>query len=373
MGQRPTCFREIIQNSWKFLMENLDVDRVAVRLYGEGILTSGDFVAIMTRKDPTERKVILLAKLSLRIVPGNIQKFFEVLEMEEQRAACDELHKAWMAIEGGEDKAFQLQASNGTTGNRCTQTTMKQNPSTMTMAEEEIKTESEVYKVDHHDEFVSKLKLGDIICTNLRENFPKLYHAGIYCGPRKGAHPVLMEFLKLDLNLVCPDCNQDLVLKDCDHNVHIVADLTYIDDGAGGLAVLGPLASSRKRTSNSQTKFGLSVLKCFMKDAGAFKFNFLDKGGKKVGEGKDPLAIDEILRRALKAVTDPSYRKEYDLLSFNCEHFASWCRYGEKSSLQVEKFVQSLKAAGSIIFAMITIFLVATKGGTPNKKQKPDD
>lgn len=45
-----------------------------------------------------------------------------------------------------------------------------------------------------------------------------------------------------------------------------------------------------------------------------------------------PFSKAEIVRRAKKRLG----RHEYDLLKNNCEHFATWCRYGKAMSKQVE-------------------------------------
>jgi hypothetical protein len=52
---------------------------------------------------------------------------------------------------------------------------------------------------------------------------------------------------------------------------------------------------------------------------------------------------EEIVRRARRFVNE--LRGEYDLLSFNCEHFARWCATGELESKQVRT---GLAIAGTI-------------------------
>ena len=61
----------------------------------------------------------------------------------------------------------------------------------------------------------------------------------------------------------------------------------------------------------------------------------------------------ETVRRALSAVG--SEKGKYAMPWNNCEHFANWCRYGEKRSSQVEHF---LAAAGGIgLLTMAGAFL----------------
>lgn len=60
----------------------------------------------------------------------------------------------------------------------------------------------------------------------------------------------------------------------------------------------------------------------------AIKNNDMDKKGR-----FSPSQVDEILKRAFGKVGPASY----DLVFHNCEHFASWCRYGIERSDQVKK------------------------------------
>jgi len=45
---------------------------------------------------------------------------------------------------------------------------------------------------------------------------------------------------------------------------------------------------------------------------------------------------DTVIRRALSVENDVIEWDEYDLVSNNCEHFATWCKTGQKNSKQVE-------------------------------------
>ncbi|XP_051994173.1 lecithin retinol acyltransferase-like [Xyrauchen texanus] len=55
--------------------------------------------------------------------------------------------------------------------------------------------------------------------------------------------------------------------------------------------------------------------------------------------GKQPLAGEEVARRAEKLVGQIAY----SLLWNNCEHFVTYCRYGTAVSLQTDQFCESLK------------------------------
>ena len=56
----------------------------------------------------------------------------------------------------------------------------------------------------------------------------------------------------------------------------------------------------------------------------------------------------ETVMRALNAVE--SEKGKYALPWNNCEHFATWCRYGKKRSVQVEHFAANL--AGISVLAL---------------------
>ena len=209
--------------------------------------------------------------------------------------------------------------------------------------------ESKKFSPDEHDEFVKELELGDIVCTYSRG---KVYHAGIYCGSRKDPHSVLMKYLKPNLNICCQECGTNLVLMDCGHNAHFVADLSFSSDGRGGSSGLSSTSSSVSSKRKSQTKYSLSVLKNFMGEMGTFKLNFND-------DKTNPLPVERILENALKIVTNPQspYRKEYNMLSNNCEHFASCCRYGKPTSKQVERVKENLVTGAKIGAGIIVVVL----------------
>ncbi|XP_060580380.1 phospholipase A and acyltransferase 3-like [Ruditapes philippinarum] len=63
-------------------------------------------------------------------------------------------------------------------------------------------------------------------------------------------------------------------------------------------------------------------------DSKTYRHNDLDKQ-------MTPFSKTEIVRRARMKVG----KHKYGLITYNCEHFATECRYGEARSLQVEKYL----------------------------------
>ena len=79
------------------------------------------------------------------------------------------------------------------------------------------------------------------------------------------------------------------------------------------------------------------------------------KGGKVQIETKceESFSRKETVMRALSAVGGE--KGKYSLVWNNCEHFAFWCRYGKKQSVQVEQFAAGL--AGGAVFVLGTVLL----------------
>jgi hypothetical protein len=64
---------------------------------------------------------------------------------------------------------------------------------------------------------------------------------------------------------------------------------------------------------------------------------------------------EEIVRRARRFVNE--LLGKYDLLSFNCEHFARWCATGEPESKQVKT---GLAIAGTIAATAAAVLVIKT-------------
>jgi hypothetical protein len=81
---------------------------------------------------------------------------------------------------------------------------------------------------------------------------------------------------------------------------------------------------------------------------------FLQDGSLQIDHSVKPVfSPDDTVRRALRLIG--TKLKEYDLLFFNCEHFAFWCATGKMKSKQVEK---GAAIAGGVALAAITaVFL----------------
>lgn len=88
-------------------------------------------------------------------------------------------------------------------------------------------------------------------------------------------------------------------------------------------------------------------------DSKAYKNNNKDKK-------MSPLSGREIIERAMNMIGEIGY----NLLWSNCEHFASYCRYGKPKSEQVDKFL-TWAAVGAVAAGVLGIAL-----GSSSKKEK---
>ncbi|XP_036407501.1 lecithin retinol acyltransferase-like [Megalops cyprinoides] len=82
---------------------------------------------------------------------------------------------------------------------------------------------------------------------------------------------------------------------------------------------------------------------------------------------KQPLANEDVAKRAEKLIG----AIPYSLLWNNCEHFATYCRYGSPVSLQTEKFCESLKSVirdqrSVLLSAFLGVLSIACLGMAPS-------
>ena len=83
-------------------------------------------------------------------------------------------------------------------------------------------------------------------------------------------------------------------------------------------------------------------------------------------KGKDywSLRKEEIKSRALgKLGTSP-----YDVLKYNCEHFANWCRYDQMKSVQVDSGGYFWKIAASVV-GILGIFTSSSSSSSSSGKR----
>lgn len=67
-----------------------------------------------------------------------------------------------------------------------------------------------------------------------------------------------------------------------------------------------------------------------------------------------PFAPEEIVKRAKSKLG--TQKGLYSLVNNNCEHFAMWCRYGEKKSQQVDDVASVIVAVAGLPLAIISLF-----------------
>jgi len=61
---------------------------------------------------------------------------------------------------------------------------------------------------------------------------------------------------------------------------------------------------------------------------------------------------EETIERAKSVIgaNEHNFRTKYNLVLNNCEHFAIWCKTGQKRSLQVEDFLERLLGAAKMTY-----------------------
>ncbi|PVD22503.1 hypothetical protein C0Q70_18317 [Pomacea canaliculata] len=125
---------------------------------------------------------------------------------------------------------------------------------------------------------------------------------------------------------------------------------------AGPMAVSG--AAHAKAGGSRQTKGEIRDEDFFAvaEDSKAMKNNQLDHKYR-------VYTPDEIVRRAMSEIG----RTDYDLFTNNCEHFATWCRYGIAISLQAMKGAEVVETADTVttgftVFAGVVGFVAAAAG-----------
>ena len=70
----------------------------------------------------------------------------------------------------------------------------------------------------------------------------------------------------------------------------------------------------------------------------------------------------------VKRARDKLKEKNYNLLWNNCEHFAVWCKIGEKKAHQVSRAVKGLGLAGLALAAVVGVGVGAAVAGQDRNK-----
>ncbi|XP_025111708.1 lecithin retinol acyltransferase-like [Pomacea canaliculata] len=182
----------------------------------------------------------------------------------------------------------------------------------------------------HNQNVLYNLTKGDLV------EFPRgtYSHWGIYAGNQRIIHLVADEEKKIIINGVSRQLNN------C----------------KGPMAVSG--AAHAKAGGSRQTKGEIRDEDFFAvaEDSKAMKNNQLDHKYR-------VYTPDEIVRRAMSEIG----RTDYDLFTNNCEHFATWCRYGIAISLQAMKGAEVVETADTVttgftVFAGVVGFVAAAAG-----------
>ncbi|CAG0881325.1 unnamed protein product [Darwinula stevensoni] len=101
--------RDIIRARKDFLMDHLDVDRVAMDLFESGVLTSGDRDEVTALRELTQRRTVLLAKLLAKIDSRNFEMLLKALVTAGQSDVSKDLRTQWEAVDKGKpDLAISL-------------------------------------------------------------------------------------------------------------------------------------------------------------------------------------------------------------------------------------------------------------------------
>lgn len=91
----------------------------------------------------------------------------------------------------------------------------------------------------------------------------------------------------------------------------------------------------------------------------AFKNNSKDKK-------LEPLTPQEIIKNALSKLGQIGYNVLFD----NCEHFASWCRYGKSKSDQVDSFLTGLALGTAVLTTAGLLYGLSRSTSESEKKKK---
>lgn len=81
-------------------------------------------------------------------------------------------------------------------------------------------------------------------------------------------------------------------------------------------------------------------------------------------DNDSPEARADTADLAIMAIEEPSWKRGYNLLAHNCEHFAKFCRTGQKQSRQSDAGVSiGSSIGGALLLGSVASIAVAMGGG----------
>ncbi|CAK5111192.1 unnamed protein product [Meloidogyne enterolobii] len=152
---------------------------------------------------------------------------------------------------------------------------------------------------------VDKLQVGDLVACEMTAGFKNVIHRGVYVGETDGIgeHTIIHNF--------CAYCtrNSNGEIEGSEQNWITDAKMAFNVKTGGGIVIW--------------------TVEDFRNSANNFKW-WIDNMEETLGKAK--FSGNEVVERARKELG----KREYRLWTWNCEHFATWCKFGEAKSPQIK-------------------------------------